>query len=494
MKCRKCGEEVADGKTYCSNCGTKIVSEESVRKITLKQLLIFIVIIVFIIAVVTIMILKGKDLTNVNNEDTTKVEQVSANMQIHGNSSISFENMKNKKDEYSEEQKAILDYFDDDYFELYSNCEELQRYPEVFKNAKIAFNIVVKKVLKSDSDEFVVIGYLCDLIYGDNEIPLEEIETSRLIVVKGTQLSKRLIENDGITVYGRYIDTDTYETNGKTYILPTVESLKIVEDNYSADTITTVAKAIFGNDIKISTPEIEESYDDPYGIYGTENPDNFYVITLDNQSNSNFKYFDIYTNRTNISYDPKYNNIADGTIKKLFISSDFEHFIVSTYDSGLKHVYIEYYDREYNKLWMREFSYNSDIINYSPMDYTTDKMAVVVDNDLYLIDLENGEDVIEPVIISSSIERVNMMSDGILLIGTDSKDTIMKVDYNGNILYRNNVSLSEYTVYDMYMQVVNNKIVIVYDVYMDYDIYTGEGGRRFKYVVLNNDGTIELET
>lgn len=301
------------------------------------------------------------------------------------------------------------------------------------------------------------------------------------------------MEGDEVTVYGRYIDTDTYEANGKSYILPTVESLKVVENDrlkYDLDTITTVAKTIFGNDIKLSTPEIEERYDEPYGIYGTENPDNFYVITLDNQSNSNFKYFDIYTNRTVISYDPKYNNITNGTTKKLFISADFEHFIVTTYDSGLRHIYIEYYDKQYNKIWMREFSYNSDIINYSPMDYTNDKMAVVIDNDLYLINLENGENIIEPVIISASTERVNMMSDGILLISKDSKDSIMKLDYKGNAIYRNNVKLSEYEYLsdDIYMQVVENKIVISY-----YGFKENEFAHN-KYVVLNNDGSIELDT
>lgn len=491
MKCKKCDEEVEEGKTYCSNCGAKIISDNSVTKITLKQLLIFIATIILIIAIVLVIILKSKDLTNINEKDTKKVEQVSADIQAKNASNISFENMKNKKNEYTEEQKIILDYFDNDYFELFYNCEELQRYPTVFNNAKVACDMVVKKVLKSDSNEFIVIGYICDLIYEENTpTSLDELESSRLLVVKGTQLTKRLMENDGVRVYGVYRDTNTYDVNGKTYILPTVECSKIVEEAYNIDTVSTVAKAIFGNDIKLSTPEIEERYDEPYGIYGTEKQANFYVITLDNQSNSNFKYFDIYTDEPNISYDPKYNSITKNMTKKLFISSDFEHFIVSTYDNGLKHIYIEYYDREYNKIWTREFSYNSDIINNSPMDYTTDRMAIVIDNDLHLINLKNGEDVIEPVIISPSIQRVNMMADGILLIGTDSKDTIMKIDYSGKHLYRKDINLSKYTFVNdyIYMQIVNNKIVIVYN------IYSEEKGWFFKYVVLNSDGSIELDT
>lgn len=501
MKCSKCNKEISDESKFCQYCGATInndkqsdtqTEKEDVKKTTIafnKKLMISVCVVICAILIIFTLCL-NKDLFN-TNEDTSKVVQTSANIQMHNNN-ISFYNMKNANEEYTDEQKAILDYFDNDYFEIYYKCDELQRYPEVFKNAKIAFHISVKKVLKSDSNEFIAIGYICDFIYGDtDQLPLEENDQSKLIVVKGNQLAKRIMEGDERTIYGRYIDTDTYEVDGKTYILPTVETLKVVETNYlkyDFDTVSTIAKTIFGNNIKLSTPEIENRYDEPYGIYGTENPDNFYLITLDNQANSNFKYFDIYTNRTNISYDPKYNEIAEGTIKKLFISADFEHFIVTTYDSGLKHVYIEYYDKAYNKIWTREFSYNSDIINESPMDYTTDKMAIVVDNDLYLINLENGEDIIEPVIVSSSTERVNMMSDGVLLIGSDSKDTIMKVDYSGNILYRNNVSLSQYTVYGTYMQVVNDKMVIVYDVVSETE------GARYKYVILNSDGKIELES
>ena len=493
MKCSNCGNDLEENAKFCKECGTKVENvEEKVANISTKKskknIYIFTILIIAIISIILVVLFIPK-----NNENADKkLEQTSANIQNHGAYNISFENMKNDKEDYTDKQRIILDYFDNDYFNIDYNCEELNRIPQVFKNAKVRTHISVKKLLKSDDNEYVIIGYICNAIYGDyDKRLLEDIDLSQLIVIKGKQLDKRLLENDEVDVYGKYIDTDTYNVDGKQYILPTVSVLKIVRNNYDFDTINIIAKSIFGDNIKLSTPELGQDYNDPYGIYGTENPDQLYLITLDNQSNSNFKYFDIYTNRSNICYDPKYNDIPKDTVKRLFISSDFEHFIVTTFDNVLNHVYIEYYDKQYNKMWTREFTCKSDIKNTGPMDYTVDKMAVVVDNDLYLIDLENGKNIIEPIIVSSSIQRVNMMKDGILLIGSDSKDTIMKVNYNGEIVYRNNVSLTNYNVYGMYMQVVNDKIVVLYNIYnKDYLV---NDNTRFKYVILNSDGKIELE-
>lgn len=48
--------------------------------------------------------------------------------------------------------------------------------------------------------------------------------------------------------------------------------------------------------------------------------------------------------------------------------------------------------------------------------------------------------------------------------------------------------MSQYTVYGTYMQVVNDKMVIVYDVVSETE------GARYKYVILKSDGSIELES
>ena len=188
-----------------------------------------------------------------------------------------------------------------------------------------------------------------------------------------------------------------------------------------------------------------------------------------------------------ICYDWKFNDLSDNVTKKLFVAADFQHYIVTTYDKGLKHVYIEYFDNQYNKVWSREFNYNSTKAYLSPIDYTNEQIACVIDNDLYLIDLETGENVIEPVMVGEKI-KVNMMEDGIVLIGDDNKDTIMKIGYDGKIIFRINGELKLETITDVYTQIVNGKLVVNLYGATKEEIY-GE-----QYLVINNDGALETST
>ena len=286
-------------------------------------------------------------------------------------------------------------------------------------------------------------------------------------------MQKRLVKGDIIDLKGRYKGTKDYAIDGKTYVLPnlTIINAKNVfnelgETNYEDfdyDTIKGIAEYIFGKDIKVLQ---DEDYD-----FG-------YRITLDNQSNANFKEFRLFKTGGDISY------INED--KHLYISADFNHFIVNTYDENTKHIYIEYFDKDFQKLWSREFNYTSKTSIMNLMDYTTDTMAIIVDNDLYLIDLKNGENIIEPIMVGEKID-LKMMSDGVILIGNNDKDSIMKVDYKGNILYKNNVETSIIANRSCKTQVVNGKLII---------LLSGDSDRGplEKYIVLNNDGSIECAT
>ena len=124
-----------------------------------------------------------------------------------------------------------------------------------------------------------------------------------------------------------------------------------------------------------------------------------------------------------------------------------------------------------------------------------------IDNDLYLINLENGENIIEPVLVGEKIKMM-MLEDSILLIGNQPKDAIMLVDYNGNIKQRTSIEtdIEEFT--STNTQIVNGKIVIHFESYLKgytgstdsglYARYEVTGGS--KYVVLNKDGTIDFTT
>lgn len=416
-------------------------------------------------------------------EDNESNEDIILNSQVGKLSEKSFNNMKSNNEKLEKTQKEILEYYDNDYFEIYST-EALQKYPQVFKGAKLKITpLVVKKIIKSTDEEYEVLvsgGYTM-------EQSTEEIEYA----LKGTQLEERLIEGECIQVYGKYTDVNTYQVDGKSYTVPTITPINIVrgdENRFSFDTINTVAKYIFGNDIKVTKPSDDDFLND------WEDNDmqvDYYKVTLDNQSNANFKSFKMYENTGYIDYNRTENNLSDNVSKTLRVSSDFEHFIVETRDSKLNKYYIDYFDKSYNKLWNREFDCKLTTSSVSTMDYTAEKMAIVVDNDLYLIDLETGENIIEPVIVGTKM-KVNMFDDGIVLIGNENKDTIMKADFNGNILYRVNADTSM-SISDVYTQIVNDKLVIRI-IGMSNDENIQNTKMLEKYLVLNEDGSIEYST
>ena len=171
--------------------------------------------------------------------------------------------------------------------------------------------------------------------------------------------------------------------------------------------------------------------------------------------------------------------------------------VVTTHEESTKKLYMDYYDKDFNKIWGREFDYkSSDFDIYStPMDYTASQLSVVIDNDLYLIDLTTGENVIEPVLVGNKI-AISMLSDRILLIGNDNKDAIMMVDYKGNVIKKMNADTTMDSIYSADMQIVNNRIVIILSGSKELDYYTEYSNTEYlkKYIVLDSEGNVELST
>ncbi len=414
---------------------------------------------------------------NKDNKEEQGFKQESGNIQANGTETVSFRNMKVEDEKFNEIQKEILNYFDNDYLDFY--FKNAQQYPQVFKGAKVTTTVAVVKVLKSTNEEFEVLGIDCGKT-GYNyykDVNLEDIPVEQLLIIKGNQLNERLVTGDTFVFFGRYEDVENRDIDGKSYMVSNLKATNIVKyvfpeepQKYSYDTIKDVAEYIFGKDVKISQ----------------DNGDNFYYkVVLDNQSNVNFKAFDMGRYQGIIKYNVKENNLSSNIQKHLFVSADFQHYIVTTYDQNTKHVYIDYFDRELKKIWSREFDYASTKAFISPMDYTSDKMAAVIDNDLYLINLENGKDIIEPVIVGEKV-KVNMMEDGIILIGDNNKDTIMKVDYTGKIVFRDNAQTKMTEIIGANTQIVNGKMVI--------HLIGTNNSPYEKFIVLNNDGTIEIKS
>lgn len=515
MYCSNCGNEVSNDMTYCNKCGAKIERKESNanyetkhdnkgKKGKRKIIIACIIILVSIIIVLSCILIKNSidSANNTNNINNNSEIQDDGFKQIGSNGSqvtnLSFSSMKSENEALAltDEQKKVLDYFDNDYF-VYGtdyDYEDLQRYPTIFANSKISTQVGIIKVIKSTDEEFEA---LVQLGAGEGPIPtMQEVEDGiykEVVVLKCKQLEDRLIEGELATFYGRYGTVESYEIDGKTYSVPTINASKVIKgyERYSLEDITTVAKYIFGNDIKIRKAILGE---DTGNSQETE-----YVVTLDNQSNQNFKSFVMSTGTGNIRYHNNENDIPYTINKNLYISADFEHYIVITQDTEIKHIYIDYFNRDLTKVWSREFDYLDE--NSTSMDYTSNQLAMQIDNDLYLIDLKTGEDIVSPVFVGEKI-KLMMLEDSILLVGYQPKDAIMRVDYKGNVIQKTSIEskIEEFT--DVSTQIVNGKIVIHLDSYISgytgstnsslYARYEVTGGS--KYVVLNKDGTVEFIT
>ena len=547
MYCKKCGKEIKQEDLFCTNCGTavqndtelkkkdrvkdeklkiekkKIMNDEQTdiynKKLLGKIALISVNVIAIVLVIVMLVLYFKKKETIENNQNMSTQEQLNENIskteqsqndntqeQNNNNDNsnnsnfektgtnvylgdISFENMSSDDDNYNDTQKEIIKYFDNGYFLF--NIESSKRYPQVFKGAKVYGGAVVKKILKSTDKEFEALAIFEyeDFGAGPEEI-LKTDDKSKYLVIKGKQLDERLLEGDIFIWYGRYDNVNSYNIDGKSYTLPTINAMNIYnpnKDRYSYSTIKTVAEYIFGKDIKISEPQYEVDYNENT-MTDLEANRNFLLVKLDNQSNANFKAFNFFQTMGIITYNSLHNQLSYNTAKRLFISADFKHFIVSTYDYSLKHLYIEYFDNSFKKLWSREYDFKSNNEEYvAPMDYTKNYLSFVIDTDLHLLDINTGKDIVEPILVGNK-EKVSMVSDGIVLIGTDNKDTIVKVGYDGKIIYRIDGD-TKIKIDQVDSQIVNGKMVVEL-----WGVADDDSGRYFKYLVLENNGKVNVSS
>lgn len=513
MFCNKCGNEIKEGELFCPKCGNKIVREETNEELEKKDdanletqskeknegdiyektnkndkklsitLFTVIALCVIICVALVILVLKKK------STNTNEMQQIGASGQVvNDDNQLSFSNMKTENDNINvnEDQRAVLQYLNNNYFGVYSS-EDLQRYPNIYKNSQVRVDCKIKKIIKSDDNEFICMGVNGYEGYDPVEGTLTDFEEKDLFVVKSVQLDERLIVEDEIIVYGTCNGVETFDVDGKTYTVPVITATSLyniaTEYRYDLNDISKVAKYIFGNDIKITKPDDTQAYG-----YDAASP--MYIVTLDNQTNANFKEFAMLQNYGYIGYT---NHDYQLINKSLYIAADFEHFIVITYEDSTKKLYIDYYDRAYNKMWGREFDYKSGYnMYYTPMDYTSSKLSIILDNELYLIDLKTGEDVIEPVLVGTKV-KITMLSDYMVLIGNENKNAIMMVDYKGNIIKKFDADTDMTTIYSADTQIVDNRMVIEISGELS-DGYYGPSDYLTKYIVLNSQGEIELST
>lgn len=446
-------------------------------------------VIIVLVGIIVFLLVKGISPADTKTKSTPKNETGITVEQ----SSISFANMKldNDKLHLTDEQKEVLKYFDNDYFNI-QDYDSLQRYPDVYKGAQISFGAYVKKIIKSDDKEYEILVdtfYSGDLGYFDDAV--KQNLKGDYIVIKGKQSTKRLIEGDAINVYGKYTSVDTYTIDGKSYTVPTVNVYNTSDvKRFDLDTIKSVATYIFGPNIKLSNPNKDGMVTWFYS----------YLVTLDNQSNNNFKSFVFSQESGDVSDLRNYEEDNYGT-RELYIAADLNHYLITVYDKDTKIMNLEYYDKDLNKLWSREF----DDVTMFPMDYTSNEIMLVADNDLYVIDTKDGKDKITPAFVGEKA-KVIMTDDGAILIGANKKDLVMKVDNKGKIIWSidakyNILNNSDDAYYDSAtnningLQVINGNYVLSYN--GDDGSQKDENEYNFGvgtcYLVFDKDGNIILE-
>lgn len=371
----------------------------------------------------------------------------------------------------SESQKEVMEYFDDDYFSVPS-YEFLRRYPNVFQGTQMHVWGTVVKVISMDSNQY-------ELVLWVNVGPVEyeyswaypEYEGAYVLLAGKTGASWYM-QGDTLDVYGRYISVETIEIDGTSYTIP---KLNVYNAYYDTDTapndlyryiekfdvsfIKRVVSSIFGDDIEVRLPivgvDITQEQSDMWSEVIGHAP--CYTVELEDQSNAKFKKFFFYTDTSNLErariQDAK-DALAGytGIDRSIEFAADFEHFFFFTYDQNLRVLTLEYYDSSFNKIWKREFTETVS----AQYDYTKNNVYLVANNELYIINVETGEDTFPPSYVGEKV-AVRKMSDGILLISPNQSDGIMKVDLKGSILWRLNLKNDVYSVDGL--QVLDDRLV-----------------------------------
>lgn len=102
---------------------------------------------------------------------------------------------------------------------------------------------------------------------------------------------------------------------------------------------------------------------------------------------------------------------------------------------------LEYYSSDLEKVWKREFAETTSAV----YDYTKNNIYLVANNELYIINIETGEDTFQPCFIGEKLD-IRKLSDGILTVGENKSDAVIKNDLQGNMIWKTNLAGNVYRV------------------------------------------------
>lgn len=458
-----------------------------------KKIIVPIIVAIIIIALVAIIILLVLKLNNnsTQTDSNAKNENSENKQEIQ---TMSFKSMDATDTSLTDDQRAIALFFDEDYFFL-ETYEELVRYADMLKNINISSYCQVNTILSSDDETFEAV---CQWAPNNEALWGGEVELTNPIIIEGKKPEKMVMQGDNIALKGKLLGAETRNINGESKYLPVIEIIEMGDDYlwYTDDTIRQISKLVFGDNIKVRRPTEEETFD-MVNDYFYNYQDHIWLVELENQSNLNFKVFDIWQSdpRGVITYNALYNQgiEKDYLNKKLYITPDLQKYIVFDMSVADKYVYISVYDRNLNKLWQREISNASELT----WDATNSNLVFVSDNDFYNINIETGEDIFNPVFVGKKAD-IRIVDNGYILVSHESDDSVMFLDTNGNIKNKFDITLGtkdqpNQEIYNNYIQKLDNNYVILYNIYdidkyNDYGMYTSQEIFSSKYVIIDENG------
>ena len=441
-------------------------------------------IVIAVILVIALAVFITLNIFNKNKEEGKKETTSESKVFQDYNVGDGLLSVDDKDSNLSERQKTVLQYFDDNYLSI-DDYSYFKRYPDIFKQTKVSFEATVEKVLKSDDKEFEVLA----------QVMSRNSSNQAYVIIKGKQTERRLMEGECIKVQGRFINNEDMTIDGVSYNLPVIEYHNNIFCNvydaygqlmpeacgctdvamYDEEFAKEVAEAIFGDSVSVRMGTEDDLI---LGIHAWS--DVFVVATLENQSNANFKAFEIYISFPYI----RDVNSTEKVIRYFNYTSDFNHYLISVQDTDFKTFTFEYYDKDLNKIWSREFEGTETAI----YDNTDNYIYSVVNNELHILDMKTSKDVVEPIAAANKV-KINKLKDGVFLGGKDSFDTFMLVGFDGQVKWKTNYGKSIYNIGSI--QLINDELVV--EVYQE----DPEGQRRpFKeYVRLSaKDGSIISQT
>lgn len=445
-----------------------------------KKLLIATIIGIILISVILAFSLKNntkKNDVNNKNENETEKSATSFRMKMLSMNSMNL----------SEDEKLVLEYFDNSYTRLTSSLTYVtQKYTNLFKNMKLYVEGYVVSIIESDDQKYKAIVKL----YDDNYDVVED--DKHYCIIEGEQQVKRFKKGDYVAAYGTYETSELTSYNGEEYLMPKIKTEKWDENGarFSNDEVRKISKYIFGENIRFDN--IKGCV---YNVYCEDYPLAGYLVKLENPKNPNYTMFNVFRGGQFIEVgycnEENYEELCSSTQQVINVAYDYKHFIILTYEKATETAYMEYYDREFNKIWRKELDKEGSI-NESGVrayyDYNNKYLTFVMDGYLYLIDLTDGTDVISPVLIGADHE-ILMCEDYILLIGYEKKDYIIKLNYNGKIEKKISIEDSEITkIHSNKIQLIDDKIVVMISG------ENKEGQVIYKVLKLNEKLNIEVQS